>query len=596
MWISKNHFDPSWSTKSHRRLKNVIILMEVKAGTAAKPSDADLIDILSGYQAHVDTPRLSHAFRMLDADASRDLNAAEALDALVALDAFAEEQRAELPSWLPIPMDMAFFRSTFANRLFYDIDSSRSYVLLSLYEAESLRGVLHRKQERKETLLGPADVSISLISVSTGSVLDESPGHEQPSTYQKHSTLQSYRFMDCELYYGERDLNMIIRAMQHAPMEARLQWFEAVRECRRRERQEVGKKPVDKVFRLSSEFEVLEYETTVLRLGKRMMARGMYALDAFRAFDSDRNNVINCAELYGALEWLGIQGLSEAQVHGVMRCLDKDKDGMLNLQEFKAAFPDPSAADLQALKASASPQVDLAEVVIAPKAIRELYDADGADGNAHVELREETVSHFKLKLKEIKDYHKIWTSQGSLTKSSASIWAGDLETSMLKQNRIRICLGHYAHPSFDKPGRGGLFSKPSNEAYTLEIKDKEHWGISGYGENMLPVLNKILPAARPLQAHLEPTPWLLADLHVEARASFCRLRRFRDARHHHRGASRSFTGALCAQTLVPSAQPHPAGQNLAGHRRFRRTSRVHLDRQLSQDALRCRWHWRPRSC
>ena len=493
--MSKNHFEPSWSTKSYRRLKNVIVLMEVKAG-AAKPTPGDSqIDALTGYAARVDTPRLSHAFRMIDADGSRDLNAAEALDALTSMDVFVdEEQQAVLPQWLPLPVDMAMFRSSFTNRMFYDIDNSRKYVLLSLHEAESLRGVLHRKQERKEPLLnGREDVSLSLISVMTGSVLDESPGHNEASAYQKRSILQSYRFLDCELYYNERDLNVVIRALQYSATEARLRWFEDVRECRRRERHEVEKKPVGKVFQLSSEFEVMEYETTVLRLRKLLLMRGMYALDAFRAFDSDRNIVINCAELYGALEWLGIQGLSESQVHGVMRCLDKDKDGMLNLAEFKAAFQDPSPAELQALKAAAVDAVDYSDVVIPPKAIRELYDT-GNDRNAStVDLNVETVSHFKLKMKEIKDYHKIWTSQGSLTKSSASIWAGDLETSLLKQNRIRICLGHYVHHSFDKPGRGGLFSKPSNEAYTLEIKDKEHWGISGYGENMLPVLNKILP-------------------------------------------------------------------------------------------------------
>ena len=35
----------------------------------------------------------------------------------------------------------------------------------------------------------------------------------------------------------------------------------------------------------------------------RLRARGMHVLDAFRAFDQDRNGLINCTELYSGLDW-----------------------------------------------------------------------------------------------------------------------------------------------------------------------------------------------------------------------------------------------------------------------------------------------------
>ena len=40
----------------------------------------------------------------------------------------------------------------------------------------------------------------------------------------------------------------------------------------------------------------------------------MFVLDAFRAFDSDRDGLLSCSELYGGLDWLGLTDLVPEQV------------------------------------------------------------------------------------------------------------------------------------------------------------------------------------------------------------------------------------------------------------------------------------------
>lgn len=51
----------------------------------------------------------------------------------------------------------------------------------------------------------------------------------------------------------------------------------------------------------------------------RMRVRGMRLLDAFRAFDSNRDGKLSSSELYGGLEWLGLKKLTPDDVHAIVR-------------------------------------------------------------------------------------------------------------------------------------------------------------------------------------------------------------------------------------------------------------------------------------
>ena len=62
-------------------------------------------------------------------------------------------------------------------------------------------------------------------------------------------------------------------------------------------------------------------------------ARGMAALDAFRAFDQGRTGELTCSELYAGLEWLGLS-MTPAQIYELVRAIDSDGDGLISLAEF----------------------------------------------------------------------------------------------------------------------------------------------------------------------------------------------------------------------------------------------------------------------
>lgn len=39
---------------------------------------------------------------------------------------------------------------------------------------------------------------------------------------------------------------------------------------------------------------------------KNILQKGMGLMDAFRAFDSNKDGLLSCSELYGGLLWLGL--------------------------------------------------------------------------------------------------------------------------------------------------------------------------------------------------------------------------------------------------------------------------------------------------
>ena len=64
-----------------------------------------------------------------------------------------------------------------------------------------------------------------------------------------------------------------------------------------------------------------------------LRARGVTSWEAFVAFDADNNARLSPSELYGALRWLGVPGLTAEDVVDFFELADRNRDGMIDYHE-----------------------------------------------------------------------------------------------------------------------------------------------------------------------------------------------------------------------------------------------------------------------
>ena len=163
-------------------------------------------------------------------------------------------------------------------------------------------------------------------------------------------------------------------------------FYKDVRSCRRRQQNDPAQTTISRVFTTPDEYHLLQYRATIARIRSSLIAKKMYLLDAFRAFDSDRNGLIGSSELYGGLEWLGLH-LTPDEVYDMVREIDTENTGYINYEEFKKALLDPDNPEgdplLNPTASStgdgADGAVDFEHIVIAPKRIRELNEKEAGE-------------------------------------------------------------------------------------------------------------------------------------------------------------------------------------------------------------------------
>jgi hypothetical protein len=71
----------------------------------------------------------------------------------------------------------------------------------------------------------------------------------------------------------------------------------------------------------------------------------------------------------------------------------------------------------------------------------------------------------KAKLVAPSAYNQVWTSQGTQSANRLSVWAPDLEGSMMKRNKAIVCLGHFAMSDFANPSKD-----KSSQRMVLEVR------------------------------------------------------------------------------------------------------------------------------
>ena len=218
-------------------------------------------------------------------------------------------------------------------------EKGRYFVALSLAEAETVRRIMHVNGasigvEMRLRLL-PADFATVDHLTATSIVV---PRDDQGATeeYMAVETKQCLRYFDGEMTFTEQDIGVLVRALQRSTCRRRTIFFENVLGCRRRLRQKWESSALAKVFSLRSEFHLLKQRAEVVRMRLAIHAAALTLYEAFQAINSSKNGLLKPAELYGAMDFLGIAGVNETDIIDVFRVSDADGDGNLSFGEFAA--------------------------------------------------------------------------------------------------------------------------------------------------------------------------------------------------------------------------------------------------------------------
>jgi len=340
---------------------------------------------------------------------------------------------------------------------------------ISLLEAESLRAVLHHRQGLPLSHGGSTcTVALHLLQ-RTGEEtveLEASTGHTPSKDREALTVHQALRFIDSELDYTTSELTLLLRGLQDNEPAARQHFFGGMRSARRRAQigMQAVTRPIARLFSVTHEYHILHHFSVMSRIRLLLQQRGLYTLDAFRAFNAAQNGLMSCSELYGGLVWLGMQ-VGPPDIWEMVRHIDTDGDGFVSFDEFRLAVGSEGDTEMWAHELEELPH-SLSLGDLKPIAMKELYETlEGDQERPRDEVPSHMLSAIKLKLQKLEKFDEVWHSKGIASKSKVSVWEGRLSTKRLAggaRNRTRVCLGHFATNSW---------STPRGEKLVLEITD-----------------------------------------------------------------------------------------------------------------------------
>jgi len=352
--ISINHYDPKWV--GDRRLKNAYVVLELI------PDLVKLCPRISQATALSDASnaRLQKALALLDVDNSGSFEIPELIEVLKSAEDIdlteAELDELLLDSSKGGPRDTSLavgaskrrttlsfqeLQTVLTQGKYRQQESGRRSVLLSLAEAETIRCILHLRHGKAP--VEGCDAAMALRCVCANDiVLDASSNFVAGSRYQQSVAHNSFRFFNSETHYKPGDINILLREIPVEPVQRRF-FFTAMVACRRRLAKRWEQTPLAKLFTFEDQWSMLNQRAQAVRMREAIRARGLLLQDAFQKFDWDHNGFLSMGELYGALEWLKLPGLTPQDVIFFMKHAGAEKT-QLSYTEFIAMLL-PDAAE-----------------------------------------------------------------------------------------------------------------------------------------------------------------------------------------------------------------------------------------------------------
>lgn len=504
LYVSKNHFQLEWVLRrTARRIKNVIIVLEwnpmANAGLAsAKSSQKQNQSVYNNPFNSSSTSSLVHltsdqeialkrAFDMFDVKKTGRLGSEElkratnnlGFDTTSVEEMVAQKNRlvsSGTTNLMSVMTEVAYTYEMFKELVqslisqFKDTDG-RYYCVLSLDEAEHLRGIIHGR--RGQSLLTSEAATMDCTSAVLWALNDNdftnicsSRNTKKLSPAHHASMVNSYRFLNCETYFNDHGITVLLRILEKNKCDEREKWWTSIRACRRRRQISLdGSNSVTSIFVTTTEFQFMQFKSEIARIQYELRDRGLLIYDAFRLFNSSNTGLMNCSELYGGLDFLGIP-FSPDQIYGLIRKVAVDNEGLISYNDFKRVlqFSD------QDFESSHNTSGGGAFEPITPHKIPEIIDSlTKAVAETKLTITEDLLSSYKVKVVEISSFVSVWNSLGTQSQSVMSIWAPSIQQAYLNSTAT-ICLGHYVSDTVYNPSRSN-FAKM--RCQLIELKDSQ---------------------------------------------------------------------------------------------------------------------------
>jgi len=357
--LSSNFFRKEWAAMGQRRLKNITVVLEwmpkTRTATASSSSSSStaMSDVPSPLSAIASSPLLTPAqesalktaFKMFDHDNDGTIT----LDQLKQMmrevgEETSEEDVAAIGDKSSGALTFDDFKQFIMNRSASrtEMRESRYFVTVSLKEAESLRRLIHMEHPilTPSATSGEAHVAMGLRLLN-GSLLDFSPTYKAGSSGQQSLALQTLRFIDCQCFFNDYQLSLLLKALQHNPPQRRLAFFENLLRCRRRDRRRFHDTPLKSIFQLRNEQELLSYRSKVARVRSCLKGLNLSLQDAFIKFDAMSDGFLNTTELaYALIAYLKLP-LSFQDVQQLMDFGNAKRDGLMSSEEWMELLREP---------------------------------------------------------------------------------------------------------------------------------------------------------------------------------------------------------------------------------------------------------------
>jgi len=387
LFVSNNYFDKRWT--GARRVKNATMYLEyapkndagagVLATWLCSQGPASLAARLESGSTGVElAAQLATAFQLFDKDGSGDLDEEEAANLISAISTERFDQSRKQAAQLFRALNVTALTRAHVEKILSDGtlhagEAGRYFVCLSLREAESLRWWMHKRAGKglfddtavdallrcsandntiiDASIAPPALLTIDALTpvakTAANAVMAATSTLANAQASMIHSVWQAVRYLNCETYFSTADINALLSVIDQHDAAARLRTFSAVQACRRRARRKWHETPVARLFNVgyNSRLHALKARAISYRIRHVLRERHFSSMDAFRAFDYNRNGLLSPDEVLGGVSWLGLDAIVSLNDVIDLIGFSERKDGNLQTKDFGDLLRDPSLAD-----------------------------------------------------------------------------------------------------------------------------------------------------------------------------------------------------------------------------------------------------------